>query len=246
MQRVHGAARPIALGRWPRPSNPERPGLLDRPQRGRCLSLVSALATYLILTGLTPISPRNERGATRSVRQHRAHRRDDRGDLPWQVSRPLAGLAQPRSRAPACTSASSRLFSIIAALPALLLAIGATTTFSRSLDGWFSTAARAPSCELARRRQRLSRRARAGDPHRHRQHGARTSTMAAGPVAGDVARVPATRDGASRPARSAGRLCRRRPRHADRARRCRGPKLPYLVATARARWRRRKPARSRC
>ena len=36
------------------------------------------------------------------------------------------------------------LFCLIAALPAMLLAVAATTTFSRSLDGWFS-AARAPS-----------------------------------------------------------------------------------------------------
>ena len=35
------------------------------------------------------------------------------------------------------------MFSIIAALPTLLLAIGATITFSRSLDGWFATSTRA-------------------------------------------------------------------------------------------------------
>ena len=35
------------------------------------------------------------------------------------------------------------LFSIIAALPTLLLAVGATITFSRSLDGWFATSTRA-------------------------------------------------------------------------------------------------------
>jgi two-component system, NtrC family, nitrogen regulation sensor histidine kinase NtrY len=34
------------------------------------------------------------------------------------------------------------LFSVIAALPTLLLAVAATTTFSRSLDGWFSTKTR--------------------------------------------------------------------------------------------------------
>ena len=32
------------------------------------------------------------------------------------------------------------LFSLIAALPALLLAVAATTTFSRSLDSWFNRA----------------------------------------------------------------------------------------------------------
>ena len=34
------------------------------------------------------------------------------------------------------------LFSVIAALPAIILAVAATTTFSRSLDGWFSTRTR--------------------------------------------------------------------------------------------------------
>ena len=34
--------------------------------------------------------------------------------------------------------ASSLLFSLITALPALLLAVAATTTFSRSLDNWFN------------------------------------------------------------------------------------------------------------
>ena len=34
--------------------------------------------------------------------------------------------------------ASSLLFSLIAALPALLLAVAATTTFSRALDNWFN------------------------------------------------------------------------------------------------------------
>jgi two-component system nitrogen regulation sensor histidine kinase NtrY len=100
------------------------------------LSLISALGTYYILTGLTSIAPR--------------------GDvvfvvllvnvvlilamialLAWQ----MAGLARawgeklPGARLHIRIVA---LFSVIAALPALVLAIAATVTFSRSLDGWFS------------------------------------------------------------------------------------------------------------
>ncbi|MGE0697626.1 MAG: HAMP domain-containing protein, partial [Hyphomicrobiaceae bacterium] len=104
------------------------------------LSLVSGLATYLILTGLTPIAPRNDVVlvvlafnivlivamcavlGVQAVGMWRA----------WQ--RKVAG-ARIHVRIVG-------LFTIIAALPALLLAIAATTTFSRSLDTWFSTRTR--------------------------------------------------------------------------------------------------------
>ncbi|KAB2917853.1 MAG: PAS domain-containing sensor histidine kinase [Hyphomicrobiaceae bacterium] len=100
------------------------------------LSLISGLATYLILTGLTPIVPRNEVVlgvlfinvvlvvamvmviAVQAVGLWRA----------WK--RKIAG-ARLHVRIVA-------LFSLITALPALLLAIAATTTFSRSLDNWFN------------------------------------------------------------------------------------------------------------
>ncbi len=103
-------------------------------------SLVSGLATYLILTGLTPIAPRNDVVlavlavnivlifvmfavlVTQAVGLWRA----------WQ--RKVAG-ARIHVRIVG-------LFTVIAALPALLLAIAATTTFSRSLDTWFSTRTR--------------------------------------------------------------------------------------------------------
>ncbi|MEZ5855232.1 MAG: PAS domain-containing sensor histidine kinase [Hyphomicrobiaceae bacterium] len=103
-------------------------------------SLVSGLATYLILTGLTPIAPRNEVVLvvlavnivlifvmfavliTQAIGLWRA----------WQ--RKVAG-ARIHVRIVG-------LFTVIAALPALLLAIAATTTFSRSLDTWFSTRTR--------------------------------------------------------------------------------------------------------
>jgi len=100
------------------------------------LSLVSALATYLILTGLTPIVPRNEIVlgvlsinlllviamvvviAVQAVGLRRAWRKK---------------VAGARLHARIVT-----LFSLLTALPALLLAVAATTTFSRSLDNWFN------------------------------------------------------------------------------------------------------------
>ncbi len=105
------------------------------------LSLVSAFATYLILTGLTPIAPRGEvvfvvlfLNVVLIVAMIAL--------LTWQV----AGLARAwRQKIPGARLHIRivALFSIIAALPALLLAVGATVTFSRSLDSWFSTRTRA-------------------------------------------------------------------------------------------------------
>ena len=105
------------------------------------LSLVSALATFLILTGLTPLVPSNQIvfGALFvNVMLIIAMI----AIIAWQV----AGLMRAwREKRP-----GSRLhvrivvlFSLIAALPAILLAAAATTTFARSLDSWFSTRTRA-------------------------------------------------------------------------------------------------------
>src|SRR5690606_41476536 len=102
-----------------------------------------ALATYLILTGLTPIAPRDDIvlgalfinvlliGAMIGVIAWQ-------GFGMWRAWR--AKLAGARLHVRIVL-----LFSIIAALPAMLLAAAATTTFSRSLDGWFSKIGRA-SC----------------------------------------------------------------------------------------------------
>ncbi|CAN1721361.1 Nitrogen regulation protein NtrY [Hyphomicrobium sp. 1Nfss2.1] len=105
------------------------------------LSLVSAFATYLILTGLTPIPPRNEvvlgvlaLNIVLIVAMIAL--------LTWQV----LGLARAwRKRTPGARLHIRivGLFSIIAALPTILLAVGATVTFARSLDGWFATSTRA-------------------------------------------------------------------------------------------------------
>jgi two-component system nitrogen regulation sensor histidine kinase NtrY len=100
------------------------------------LSMLSALASYMILTGLTAITPRNEyvwaalavnvllilTMLTIVVWQALGLRRA------WIEKIPGARLH----------TRIVILFSLIAALPAGLLAIAATTTFSRSLDGWFS------------------------------------------------------------------------------------------------------------
>lgn len=104
------------------------------------LSLVSGLATYLILTGLTPIVPRNDIVLTVlfiNVVLILAMF----AVIGWQA----IGLAKAWRDKQAGARLHVRivgLFSIIAALPAILLAIGATTTFSRSLDSWFTTRTR--------------------------------------------------------------------------------------------------------
>lgn len=105
------------------------------------LSLVSALTTYLILTGLTPIAPSNSvvfRVLSINVVLIVAMI----AVIAWQ----FWGLWQawrnevPGSRLHVRIVA---LFSLIAALPAILLAVAATTTFSRAIDSWFSTRTRA-------------------------------------------------------------------------------------------------------
>ncbi len=100
------------------------------------LSLLSALVTFLILTGLTPIVPSNGVvlvalflnviliGAVIAI-----------------IATQVAGLIKAwKEKVPGARFHIRivALFSIIAALPALLVAIGATVSFSRSLDNWFS------------------------------------------------------------------------------------------------------------
>ena len=105
------------------------------------LSIISAFATYFILTGLTPIAPRDEIvlgalfvnllliAAMIVVIAWQGYGM-------WRAWR--AKLAGARLHVRIVL-----LFSVIAALPTMLLAVAATTTFSRSLDGWFSTRTRA-------------------------------------------------------------------------------------------------------
>jgi two-component system nitrogen regulation sensor histidine kinase NtrY len=105
------------------------------------LSVVWGIATYFILTNLTPIAPSDEVVvfvlfinvllilAMSAV-------------LAWQVWGMWWAWRQriPGARIHARIVG---LFTIIALLPALLLAIAATTTFSRALDSWFANQTRA-------------------------------------------------------------------------------------------------------
>jgi two-component system, NtrC family, nitrogen regulation sensor histidine kinase NtrY len=104
------------------------------------LAVISGLATFLILTGLTPIVPRSSVVVTVLlvnlvlIVAMIAMTTWQVGGL-WRAWRENIAGARLHIRIVA-------LFSLIAALPALLLAIAATTTFSRSLDGWFSNRTR--------------------------------------------------------------------------------------------------------
>lgn len=103
-------------------------------------SLVSGLATYLVLTGLTPIVPRSDVVVTVLFVN---------GVLIVAmlaiIASQLASLWHAwRERVPGARLHVRIvvLFSLMTTLPAILLAIAATTTFSRSLDAWFSTRTR--------------------------------------------------------------------------------------------------------
>ncbi len=105
------------------------------------LSLTSALVSYLILTGLTAIAPRNEY-VWGALAINAILILTMFGTVAWQAF----GLRRAWKRKVPGARLHTRivaLFSLIAALPAVLLAVAATTTFSRSLDGWFSGRTRA-------------------------------------------------------------------------------------------------------
>jgi two-component system nitrogen regulation sensor histidine kinase NtrY len=104
------------------------------------LSLISGLATYLILTGLTPITPRDDVVLIVLLLNI---------GLILAMIAILAWQAQGLWRAWRDEVPGARLhvrivglFSLIAALPAIVLAIAATTTFSRAIDSWFSVRTR--------------------------------------------------------------------------------------------------------
>jgi two-component system nitrogen regulation sensor histidine kinase NtrY len=100
------------------------------------LSMLSALVSYLILTGLTSIAPRNEYVWT-ALAVNVVLILTMLGIICWQA----LGLRRAWKQKVPGARLHTRivaLFSLIAALPAVLLAVAATTTFSRSLDGWFS------------------------------------------------------------------------------------------------------------
>src|SRR5215213_560344 len=100
------------------------------------LSILCGLATYLILTGLAPIKPNREligglMAANLLLVSLMA------GMIGWQIWK----LLRDRQRGIAGAGLHIRivgLFSLIAALPAIIVALFATVTLSRGLDTWFS------------------------------------------------------------------------------------------------------------
>jgi two-component system nitrogen regulation sensor histidine kinase NtrY len=101
------------------------------------LALLSAAVTFLVLTGLTPVSPTHEvvvtvllaNGATVLI-------------LLAIIVREVLLIIQARRRGRAGARLHVRivgLFSVIAAVPAILVAIVASITLDRGLDRWFSS-----------------------------------------------------------------------------------------------------------
>jgi two-component system nitrogen regulation sensor histidine kinase NtrY len=104
------------------------------------LSVISGLATFLILTNLTPLAPRNDvvlgvlfiNGVLIAAMLAIVTLQLRTLVTAWRQKVPGARLHVR----------IVLLFSIIAAIPAILIAAAASTTFSRSLDTWFSTRTR--------------------------------------------------------------------------------------------------------
>jgi two-component system, NtrC family, nitrogen regulation sensor histidine kinase NtrY len=104
-------------------------------------ALFSGLATYLILNGMTPIVPRDE-VVTRVLLVNLLLILAMIASVSVQVQ----GLVRAwRERIPGARLHARIvvMFCVMSALPALLLAFGATTTFSRTLDGFFNRETRA-------------------------------------------------------------------------------------------------------
>jgi two-component system, NtrC family, nitrogen regulation sensor histidine kinase NtrY len=100
------------------------------------LSLCSGLATYFILTGLTPIVP-THRVVVGVLLINLVLVLAMVGIIAWQVT----GLWLARRRQAAGAQLHVRivsLFSVIAVVPAILLAIFASVSLDRGLDHWFS------------------------------------------------------------------------------------------------------------
>jgi two-component system, NtrC family, nitrogen regulation sensor histidine kinase NtrY len=105
------------------------------------IALLSALVTFLIFNNLTPIEPTNEvvipillvNAVTVLV-------------LLGLIAREVWHVIQARRRGQAGARLHVRivgLFSVMAAVPAILLAVVASLTIDRALDRWFSTRTRA-------------------------------------------------------------------------------------------------------
>ncbi|MEO0617849.1 MAG: PAS domain-containing sensor histidine kinase [Pseudomonadota bacterium] len=100
------------------------------------LSLISALATGLILTGLTPLSPTHS-VVTTALAVNAILIAMAIGVIAWQA----VELLRARQRRAAASRLHARivgLFSVIATVPAIILALFASISLDRGLDNWFS------------------------------------------------------------------------------------------------------------
>jgi two-component system, NtrC family, nitrogen regulation sensor histidine kinase NtrY len=105
------------------------------------LALLSAVVTFLVLTGLTPVVPTHD-VVVRVLLANAAMMLVLLGIIAYEVSKIV--LARRRGRAGAKLHVRIvGLFSVIAAVPAVLLAVIASITLERGLDRWFSTRTRA-------------------------------------------------------------------------------------------------------
>ena len=105
------------------------------------IALLSALVTFLILTGLTQIVPTHEIVVTVLLVNAASV-----AILLAVIAREVWHVVQARRRGRAGARLHVRivgLFSVIAAVPAILVAIVASITLDRGLDRWFSTRTRA-------------------------------------------------------------------------------------------------------
>jgi two-component system nitrogen regulation sensor histidine kinase NtrY len=100
------------------------------------LALLSALATFLVLTGLTPISPTHE-VVVSVLLANALIALVLIGVLAWE----FIGLVRARRRGRAGARLHVRiamLFGIVAIVPAILVAVIASITLDRGLDRWFT------------------------------------------------------------------------------------------------------------
>jgi two-component system, NtrC family, nitrogen regulation sensor histidine kinase NtrY len=105
------------------------------------MALLSALATFLVLTGLTPIQPVHEVVVTVLFINVMTMLLLV-GIIGWEVSRIIAARRKRLAGARLHVRIVA-LFSIIASLPAILVAVIASITLDIGLDRWFSTRTRA-------------------------------------------------------------------------------------------------------
>ena len=115
---------------------PERPRLA-RATVAVLSALASALATFLVLAGATPILPTHNVVVWVFLLNGAADRSCCSGSSPGRPGSWCASAGQGRRR-PVSMCRIVGLFSLVAVLPAILVAAVATVTLERGLDPWFT------------------------------------------------------------------------------------------------------------